>query len=59
MIKSVTIQNYLGEKIVLELARPEKSGFIIKSIDGLGPPGANINTTQVSTNDGGSLILLI
>ena len=53
MIKSVTIQNYLGEKIVLELTRPEKSGFIIKSIDGLGPPGANINTTQVSTNDGG------
>lgn len=52
MIKSVTVTNYLGDSVKLELMRPEKSGFIVKSIDGLGPSAANINTTEVSTNDG-------
>ena len=53
MIKSITATNYLGESIKMELARPEKSGFIVCSITGLGPGKANINTTEVSTDDGG------
>lgn len=53
MIKSVTVKNYLNDEITLELMRPEKSGFIVKSIDGLGPAKANINVTDISTNDGG------
>lgn len=53
MIKSITATNYLGESIKMELARPEKSGFIVQSITGLGPGKANINTTEVSTDDGG------
>lgn len=52
MIRSITITNYLGERIKLELTKPENSGFIIKSIDGLGPAKANINTTKVATADG-------
>ena len=52
MIKSVTVTNYLGDSVKLELMRPEKSGFIVKSINGLGPSNASINTTEVSTNDG-------
>ena len=54
MIKSVTVINYLNEKLTLELMRPEKSGFVVKKIDGLGPVKANINTTDVSTRDGSS-----
>lgn len=53
MIKSITAINYLGESIKMELARPEESGFIVYSISGLGPGKANINTTEVSTDDGG------
>lgn len=53
MIKSITATNYLGESIKMELARPEKSGFIVYSITGLGPGKATINTTEVSTDDGG------
>lgn len=53
MIKTVTITNYLGDSLKLELARPELSGFAIKSIEGLGPAGSNINTTEIVTNDGG------
>lgn len=52
MIQSITVTNYLGDSIKLELARPEKSGFVIKSVTGLGPGKANINTTEVATNDG-------
>lgn len=53
MIKSVTVTNYLGDSIVLDLARPELSGFAIKDITGLGPGKANINVTEISTTDGG------
>lgn len=53
MIHSITVTNYLSDSIVLELARPEQSGFIVKSVDGLGPAKGNVNTVEVSTNDGG------
>lgn len=53
MIKSVTVTNYLGDSIKLDLTRPDASGFIIKSIEGLGPAKASINTSDISTNDGG------
>lgn len=52
MIKSLTITNHLGDSIVLELMRPEKSGFVVKSIDGLGPSKATINMSYSATSDG-------
>lgn len=53
MIQSITVTNYLGDSIKLDLARPEKSGFVITSVTGLGSGKANINMTEVATNDGG------
>ncbi len=52
MIKTVTVTNYRGDSYVLELASPEKSGFLITNIDGLGPPKATINSTDFATMDG-------
>lgn len=52
MIKSIKVTNYLGESITLELGRPDKSGFAVTSIEGLGPGKATINTTKISTRDG-------
>lgn len=52
MIYSFTITNYLGDTIKLTLREPALSGFLIKSVTGLGPVKANINTTEVVTNDG-------
>lgn len=52
MIKSITVTNHLGESIKLELAFPEKSGFVIHNIDGLGASKANINLTELATTDG-------
>lgn len=53
MIKSITITNYLGENLTLELGAPDNSGIYIKKIDGLGPPSANINAKELATSDGG------
>ena len=52
MIYSLAVTNFLGDKIRLELGKPENTGFLIKSITGLGPVKANVNTTEVATNDG-------
>ncbi len=52
MIYSFKITNDLGESMLLTLTRPEASGLIINSVDGLGPPKATINTTEVVTWDG-------
>lgn len=52
MIKSITVTNYLGDSLKLELTRPELSGFIVTSVTGLGAGTANINTTDIATNDG-------
>lgn len=52
MIKSVTVTNYVGDSIKLELGRPELSGLIIESIDGIGPGKASINTSSLVTKDG-------
>ena len=53
MIKSITVTNYLDETIVLDLRFPEKSGFLIKSVTGLGPVKSDINITEIATGDGG------
>lgn len=52
MINSVTVTNDRGESIKLELRFPEKSGFLVKDIRGLGPTKADINSTDLSTMDG-------
>ena len=52
MIYSFAITNYLGDRVKLELGKPEVSGFLIKSVTGLGPVKVNVNTTEVVTNDG-------
>jgi hypothetical protein len=52
MIHEVAVSNYLGESAVFKLTEPEKSGFYVAGVDGLGPPPANINTTEMATADG-------
>lgn len=53
MIKAITVTNYVGESLRLELARPELSGFAVLSVTGLGPGKAEINTSESSLHDGG------
>lgn len=53
MIKTITVTNHVGDSLVLELTKPEASGFLVKSVSGLGPVKANINVTDIATSDGG------
>lgn len=53
MIRTVTVTNYLGASLVLNLYHPEYNGFIVKEITGLGASNATINTTEVVAYDGG------
>lgn len=53
MIRAVTITNYLGESIRIDLFNPEESGYIVRSITGLGSGKADINISEVATDDGG------
>lgn len=53
MLKSVIVTNHNHDSITLELYHPEKSGMIITNIEGLGPPKANINSSEVAMIDGG------
>lgn len=53
MIKSVTITNYLGERVKIDLGDGDpEHGMIITNITGLGPPKANVSMTDLATMDG-------
>ena len=51
MIKSVKVTNYMGESLTIPLIW-NGGPFEIEKIEGLGPPKANVNTTEIATNDG-------
>lgn len=52
MIKTITVTNYLGESLEMELSKPELSGIAIMSVSGLGPVKASIGATELSISDG-------
>lgn len=54
MIKNVTVTNHLGESLTMELTQPDRSGFTVRSIDGLGPVKATVNMTEGGSVDGTS-----
>ena len=54
MIKAVTVINYLGEELTIDMRHPEYSGIYIKNITGIGPCRANVVLTEKTTLDGAS-----
>lgn len=52
MLYAVTVTNFKGESLRMELANPENSGLLIYNITGIGAPTGTINTTDVATLDG-------
>lgn len=52
MIYSVTVINYKGESLKMELARPERCGIIVEKIDGIGPTDVDINSCNQASIDG-------
>lgn len=54
MIYKVIVTNDRNESITLDLFDPFSSGFVVRSIDGLGPVDANLNFAESAPVDGGS-----
>lgn len=54
MIRVITVTNYRGESLKMELAKPQLSGLAITSIDGLGPGKADLAISEHSIIDGGA-----
>lgn len=52
MIESVTVTNFKGETIVIELSNPQSSGFAVTGITGLGPVKAEVNTVSYAMRNG-------
>lgn len=52
MIQSIKIENYEGDSILCEFAKPWDTGFLITEIEGLGPVKSNIQTTKISSGNG-------
>lgn len=56
MIRSLTVENHIGEQLEIDLFRPYSSGLAIKKIEGLGPPKALINAVSKITGDGSEFV---
>ena len=56
MIRSLTVENHVGEQLEIDLFNPYISGMAIKRIDGLGPPKAFINSVSKMTGDGSEFV---
>ena len=54
MIYKVIVTNDRNESITLDLFDPFSSGFVVRSIDGLGPVDADLNFAESAPVDGGS-----
>lgn len=52
MLTSIEVTNYMGESLEMVLSDPEKSGFNITNVTGIGSGKANINMTDIVTIDG-------
>lgn len=52
MIQTVSVTNPKGETLEMELTNPWKSGFIVQSIDGIGPGQVDIISTDLANADG-------
>lgn len=52
MIYNITVTNPQGEELVLDLDRPRESGLVVVNGEGLGPPKATINTSELAGIDG-------
>ena len=52
MVTALKVTNHLGESLEIDPFDPESSGFLITDIKGITPIKADINFTDITTNDG-------
>lgn len=52
MIQAITVENFKGERIRMELSRPEETGLMVYEVTGIGAGQADINMSEMATTDG-------
>ena len=52
MIRTLEVTNYVGDKMTFYMTNPYINGFAITKMTGVAELKANINTSEVATNDG-------
>ena len=55
MIKSFKITNHRSESIYLDIRKPEDTGFLVSSVEGIAYPKVEISTSDFSSYDGSSI----
>lgn len=54
MIKAITVVNFRGESMRMELSKPELTGMMVYEVTGIGAGQADINMSEMATTDGGA-----
>lgn len=52
MIHAISVVNFKGETLRMELSKPEDTGMIIYEVTGIGAAKADINMSELATSDG-------
>lgn len=52
MIQAITVVNFRGELLRMELSYPERTGLMVYEVSGIGAGEADINLTDMATTDG-------
>lgn len=52
MIQAFKITNYLDESLYLDIRRPEDTGFLVSSVEGITDPKADISSSPYAISDG-------
>ena len=53
MLKTVSVMSERAGLLSIDIRRPDLTGFVVRSIRGLGPVRADINVTGIASGDGG------
>lgn len=54
MLHAITVINFRGESLYLELSYPERTGLMVFEVTGIGSGEADINVNEMATTDGAS-----
>lgn len=55
MIQSFTVVNHKGESILMEIKKPEDTGFLVSSVTGITPPESDISSAEYALHDGSDM----
>ncbi len=55
MIQSFTVVNHKGESILMDIKKPEDTGFLVSSVTGTTPPESDVSSAEYALHDGSDL----